>query len=48
MKAGLMMILAALVTVSAAAQGEAQQPAQREASRPASNAKVLKRAEIDT
>jgi len=43
---GLMMMLAALVTVSAAAQGQAQQPAQREGSR-SSNAKVLKRAEID-
>ena len=44
---GLMMMLAALVTVSAAVQGQAPQPAQREASRPASNAKVLKRAEVD-
>ena len=43
---GLMMMLAALVTLSTVAQGQAQQPAQREA-RPASNAKVLKRAEID-
>ena len=43
---GLMMMLAALVTVSAAAQGQAQQPAQREGSR-SSNAKVLKRADID-
>jgi len=32
---GLMMMLAALVTVSAAVQGQAPQPAQREASRPA-------------
>jgi len=43
---GLMMMLAALVTLSTVAQGQAQKPAQREA-RPASNAKVLKRAEID-
>ena len=43
---GLMMMLAALVTVSAAVQGQAQQPAQREGSR-SSNAKVLKRADID-
>ena len=33
--------------MGATAQGQAQQPAQGEASRPASNAKVLKRAEID-
>ena len=45
--AGLMMMLAALMTASAAAQGQAQPPAQRQASRPASNAKVLKRADID-
>lgn len=41
------LMLAVLVTLSAAAQEQAQQPAQRNASRPASNAKVLKRADID-
>jgi rhodanese-related sulfurtransferase len=39
--------LAVLVTLSAAAQEQAQQPAQQNASRPASDAKVLTRAEID-
>lgn len=45
--AGVTVMLAAVVTLSAAAQEQAQQPAQRTASRPASNAKVLKRADID-
>ena len=44
--AGVMMMLAALMTASAAAQGQAQEPGQREGSR-SSNAKVLKRADID-
>lgn len=44
---GFVVIVAALATLSAAAQEQGQQPAQRNASRPASNAKVLKRADID-
>ena len=45
--AGVMVVLAALVVLGATVQGQAERPTQREASRPASNAKVLKRAEID-
>jgi len=41
------LMLAVFVSLSAAAQEPAPQPAQRNASRPASNAKVLKRADID-
>ena len=44
--AGVMVVLAALFTVGDTVQGQAQ-PAQGEASRPAFNAKVLKRADID-
>ena len=47
MKTASVMVLVALVTLGATVQGQAQQAAQGEASRPASNAKVLKRAEID-
>jgi len=47
MKTASVMVLAALVTLGAAVQGQAQQAAQGEASRPAFKAKVLKRAEID-
>jgi rhodanese-related sulfurtransferase len=47
MKTASVMVLVALVTLGATVQGQAQQAAQGEASRPASTAKVLKRAEID-
>ena len=47
MKTASVMVLVALVTLGASVQGQAQQTAQGEAPRPASTAKVLKRAEID-
>ena len=45
--AGVMVVLAALVDVGRGGAGASGAACTREASRPASNAKVLKRAEID-
>jgi rhodanese-related sulfurtransferase len=45
--AGFTVVLAALAMLSATVNGQAQQAAQRDESRQASQAKVLKRAEID-